>query len=119
MNGKLHLEKLTLKNNNYRKVVQTCKHSQLVIMSLLPSQEIGLETHNTTDQFFRVEHGTAKVVLGKKSYNLVSGDSIIIPAGTKHNVINTSKSDKLKLYTVYSPGVHKPGTVQKTKPKND
>jgi mannose-6-phosphate isomerase-like protein (cupin superfamily) len=119
MKGKLHLEKITLKNNNYRKVLETCKHSQLVVMSLDPQQEIGLEVHKETDQFFRIEHGQAKVVLGKKSFNLVAGDSIIIPAETKHNVINTSKTGKLKLYTVYSPGVHKPGTVQKTKPKND
>jgi mannose-6-phosphate isomerase-like protein (cupin superfamily) len=117
--GKLHLEQLTLKNNNYRKVIQTGKYSQLVIMSILPGQEIGLETHDTTDQFFRIEHGTAKVVLGKKNYILKAGDSIIIPAGTKHNLINTSKKAKLKLYTVYSPAVHKPGTIQKTKPKHD
>lgn len=119
MIAKLHLEKITLKNNNYRQVLFTGKHAQLVIMSLLPKQEIGMEVHKTTDQFFRVEHGQTKIIINGKSFNLKSGDSIIVPAGSKHNVINTSKTDKLKLYTVYSPGVHKPNTIQKVKPNKD
>jgi mannose-6-phosphate isomerase-like protein (cupin superfamily) len=119
MKGKLHLEKLTLKNNNYRKVIDTQKFAQLVVMSLLPKEEIGFEVHKTTDQFFRIEHGEAKIFIGKNKYVLKSGDSIFIPANTKHNVINTSNINKLKLYTIYSPPVHKDKTVQKTKPKED
>ena len=111
------IEKETLKNNNFRKVLFTGKHEQLVLMSLLPLEEIGNEVHKNVDQFFRIEGGEAKFVLanGKEKRIAKNGDVIIVPAGTFHNVINTSKTKKLKLYTIYSPPNHPPGTIHKTK----
>jgi mannose-6-phosphate isomerase-like protein (cupin superfamily) len=111
-----HIEKETNKNNYFRKVLFTGKHAQLVVMCLLPGEEIGNEVHPNVDQFFRIEKGTAKFVFnGKEKHIAVDGSAVIVPAGTYHNVINTSKTQKLKLYTIYSPPNHPPKTVHKTK----
>ena len=109
------IEKDTLANTNFRKVLYTSKHSQLVLMSLKPGEEIGNEVHSL-DQFIRIEQGQAKVILqnGETEYNLQDDWAVIIPAGTYHNVINTGKSE-LKLYTLYSPPEHQKDTVQSTK----
>jgi len=110
------IEKLTEKNKYFRQVLYTGKYAQLVLMSLLPGEEIGNEVHHTVDQFFRVEVGEAKFVFSGKEEHLVgAGDAVIVPAGTFHNVINTSPTKPLKLYTVYSPPNHPDGTVHKTK----
>ena len=112
---KSNIEKDTLKNKNFRKVLYTGKHSQLVVMSLKPKQEIGLETHPDNDQFLRFEAGTGRVLIDGNKYTVKDGDAVIVPAGAKHNVINTSASEELKLYTIYSPPHHKDGIVRKTK----
>jgi mannose-6-phosphate isomerase-like protein (cupin superfamily) len=110
------IEKDTLKNNDFRKVLFTGKHSQLVVMSLLPNEDIGDEVHHHVDQFFRIEEGELKFILNEKDEHIVGdGDAVVVPAGTYHNVINMSKNKKAKLYTVYSPPNHPPGTVHKTK----
>jgi len=110
------IEKATLNNNYFRHVLFTAKHSQLVVMCLLPGEDIGNEVHHDTDQFFRIEAGDAKFVLNDKEEHLTSdGDAVIVPAGTYHNVINASSTKKLKLYTIYSPPQHPDGTIHKTK----
>lgn len=111
----VNIEEKTLQNNNFREVLYTAQHSQLVLMSLLPSEEIGTEVHEIVDQFIRVEQGQGKAVLNGEEYELSDGSAIIIPAGVRHNIINTSPSDNLKLYTIYSPAHHKDKTVHKTK----
>ena len=110
----IELEKATLENENFRKVLYTAKHSQLVLMSINVGEDIGLETHPDNDQFIRVEAGTAKAMLNGEEHALTDGSAIVIPAGTEHNIINTGQ-DKLKLYTVYSPADHADGTVHATK----
>ena len=111
-----NIENLTLKNNYFREVLFTGKYAQLVVMCLQPGEEIGNEVHQTVDQFFRIEEGEAKFVFGDKEEHVVHGsDAVIVPAGTYHNVINTSRSKQLKLYTVYSPPNHPVGTIHKTK----
>ena len=112
---KTNIEKDTLKNKNFRKVIYTAKHSQLVLMSLKPKEEIGLETHPENDQFLRFEGGTGRVIVDASKYNVKDGDAVVIPAGAKHNVINTSAGEELKIYTIYSPPHHKDGIVHKTK----
>ena len=110
------IEKLTEKNKYFRQVLYTGKFAQLVVMCLKPGEEIGREVHDTVDQFFRIEEGQAKFVFGKgEEHKVKAGDAIVVPAGTYHNVINTSKSKSLKLYTVYSPPNHPDGTIHKTK----
>jgi mannose-6-phosphate isomerase-like protein (cupin superfamily) len=109
------IEEETLKNNDFRRVLYTGKYSQLVLMSLEPKEEIGLETHETVDQFFRFEKGKGKVVIDKTEYKVKDGDAVIVPSGAKHNVINTSKKRKLKLYTIYSPPEHIDKTIRHTK----
>ncbi len=110
------IEKLTEKNDNFRKVLFTGRYAQLVVMCLQGGEEIGNEVHNTVDQFFRIEVGEAKFVFGGSEEHLVkAGGAVIVPAGTYHNVINTSKKKPLKLYTVYSPPNHPDGTIHKTK----
>lgn len=115
-----NIEQVTLTNTNYRKVLFTGKHMQLVVMSLLPKEEIDLEVHPNVDQFIRVERGTGQAVINehdsKKVYELKDGISIIVPALTWHRIVNTSSTEELKLYTIYSPPEHKPGTIQQTKP---
>lgn len=109
------MEKETLSNTNFRKVLYTGAHSQLVLMSLKPGEEIGLETHEENDQFFRFEGGVGKVTINESEYVVTDGDAVIIPAGAKHNVINTSNTDNLSMYTLYSPAHHKDGTIHTTK----
>lgn len=109
------IEKDTLENNNFRKVLYTAKNSQLVLMSLKPGEDIGLEIHNDNDQFFRFEQGEGRVVIDGNEYIVKDGDAIIVPAGAEHNVINLSLTESLKLYTIYSPAHHKDGIVRATK----
>lgn len=109
------IEKLTLENEDFRHVLYTGEHSQLVLMSLLPNEEIGLEVHPDNDQFFRFEKGEGRVVINETWHEVKDGVAIIVPSGSKHNVINTSKTEKLKFYTIYSPAHHKDGIVRKTK----
>lgn len=111
-----NIEKETLKNNFFRKVLFTGKHQQLVAMCLKPGEEIGNEVHETVDQFFRLEEGEATFVFdGKKKFRAKEGDAVIVPAGTFHNVVNESKTKNMKLYTIYSPPNHPAGTIHKTK----
>ena len=112
---KSNIEKDTLSNNNFRRVLYTGSKSQLVLMSLRPGEEIGEEVHETVDQFFRFEKGDGMVIIDKIKQTVGSGDAVIVPAGARHNVINTSKTLDLKLYTIYSPPEHQDGTVRKTK----
>ncbi len=112
---KSNIEKDTLKNKNFRKVLYTSVHSQLVLMTLAPKQEIGLETHPGNDQFFRFEAGRGRVEIDGIKYTVKDGDAVIIPAGAKHNVVNISATEDLKMYTIYSPAHHKDQIVRKTK----
>jgi len=109
------IEKLTLENENFRKVLYTGKHSQLVLMSLKPQEEIGMEVHLENDQFFRFEQGEGKVIIDDNEYLVKDGDAIVVPSGAQHNVINISQAEDLKLYTIYSPAHHKDGIVRLTK----
>ncbi|MBM3206112.1 MAG: cupin domain-containing protein [Candidatus Staskawiczbacteria bacterium] len=108
-----NIEKLSLENNNFRQVLYTDKNSQLVLMSLLAGEEIGEEVHDV-DQFLRVEKGTGKAVLEGTSHDITDGSVIVVPAGTKHNIMNTS-SESMKLYTLYMPPHHRDGVIHKTK----
>jgi mannose-6-phosphate isomerase-like protein (cupin superfamily) len=110
-----NIEKETLENNNFRKVLYSGKHSQLVLMSLRPNEEIGMEVHSDNDQFFRFEKGEGKCIIDGNEYDLHDGSAIVVPAGAQHNIINVSASDDLKLYTIYSPAHHKDGIVRATK----
>jgi mannose-6-phosphate isomerase-like protein (cupin superfamily) len=109
------IEEETKKNTDFRRVLYTGKHSQLVLMSIKPGEEIGAETHDTVDQFFRFEEGEGKVIIDGVEHRVKDGNGVIVPAGARHNVINTSKSANLKLYTIYSPPEHQDGIVRKTK----
>ncbi len=109
------IEKATLRNGFFRQVLFTGKHSQLVVMCLQPNEEIGNEVHPDIDQFFRIEEGNAKFVMNGKEDLAGDGDAVVVPAGTYHNVINTSSTKPLRLYTIYSPPNHPDGTVHKTK----
>ncbi|MCF6276566.1 MAG: cupin domain-containing protein [Candidatus Magasanikbacteria bacterium] len=109
----VNIEKETLENNDYRRVLYTSKSSQLVVMNIQPGDEIGSEVHEL-DQFIRVEQGEAKVVLDGVESVLKDDFAVVIPAGTEHNVINIGESE-LKVYSIYSPPEHKDGTVHKTK----
>lgn len=112
---KANIEKLTTENANFREVLYTAPHCQLVLMSLKPNEEIGMEIHNENDQFFRFESGTGKVIIDGNEYEVSNGDAVIVPTGAEHNVINTSNSENLKLYTIYSPAHHKDGVIRATK----
>ena len=112
---KNNIEELTLANNNFRQVLYTGPHSQLVLMALKPGEEIGIEIHSDNDQFFRFEAGQGKVIIDATEYNVADGDAVVVPAGAEHNVINVSDSEPLKLYTIYSPAHHKDGIVRVTK----
>jgi mannose-6-phosphate isomerase-like protein (cupin superfamily) len=109
------IEKSTLENSNYRKVLYTGKYCQLVLMRLKPREEIGMEVHTENDQFFRFEQGQGKCVIDGNEYGLKDGSAIIVPAGARHNIINTSATEDLRLYTIYSPPHHKDGIVRATK----
>lgn len=110
-----NIEQDTLANNNFRKVLYTGKHSQLVLMSLKPGEEIGMEVHTDNDQFFRFEKGMGRVVIDGNEYEVTDGSAIVVPAGAQHNIINISETDDLKLYTIYSPAHHQDGVVRATK----
>jgi mannose-6-phosphate isomerase-like protein (cupin superfamily) len=112
-----NIEKLSLENDNFRKVLYTDKNSQLVLMSLLPGEEIGEEVHDV-DQFFRVEKGNGKAILSGISYDIADGSVVIIPVGTKHNIINSGPAP-MKLYTLYMPPHHKDGVIHKTKAEGE
>ncbi|HEY5370822.1 MAG TPA: cupin domain-containing protein [Hanamia sp.] len=112
---KINIEKATAVNDNFRKVLYTALHSQLVLMSLRPEEEIGKEVHPGNDQFFRIEAGQGKCIIDDHEYELTAGDAIVIPSGAQHNIINTSKTTSLKMYTMYSPAHHKDGIVRATK----
>lgn len=109
------IERLTQENTNFRTVLYTGEHSQLVLMCLQPGEEIGLETHPENDQFFRFESGTGKVVVNGTEYTVGDGDAVIVPAGAEHNVTNVSESDLLRMYTLYAPAHHKDGITRVTK----
>ena len=110
-----NIEKDTLENNNFRKALYTGKHSQLVLMSLRPGEEIGTEVHPDNDQFFRFEKGQGKCVIDGNEYEVADGSAIVVPAGAQHNIVNVSDTDELKLYTIYSPAHHKDGIIRVTK----
>ena len=110
-----NIEKDTLENENFRKVLYTSKHSQLVMMSLAPNEEIGMEVHKDNDQFFRFEKGQGKCIIDGNEYEIQDGTAVVVPAGSQHNIINVSKTESLKLYTIYSPAHHKDGIVRVTK----
>lgn len=109
------IEQETKKNTDFRRVLYTGKNSQLVLMRLQPMEEIGMEVHNDRDQFFRFEEGEGKVVIDGVEHKVKDGDAVIVPAGAKHNVVNTSKKAALKLYTIYSPPEHQDKVVRHTK----
>lgn len=110
-----NLEKDTIANTFFRHVIYTAPHSQLVLMCLKPSEEIGMEVHPDNDQFLRFEDGDWKAIISDEEFSGSSGDCVIVPAGCYHNIINTSSEKELKLYTVYSPAHHPDGTIHKTK----
>ena len=111
----IDIEEKTLNNDYFREVLFTAGHSQLVVMSLAPNEEIGTETHKDVDQFLRIEEGEGKAVLDGEEHIIKDGSAIVVPAGIEHNVINTSADKKLKLYTIYSPAEHRDKTIHKTK----
>lgn len=110
----VNIEQETLDNDNFRKVLFTAKNMQLVLMTLKPNEDIGMETHPNIDQFFRFESGMGKCIINNDEYDVKDGDSIIIPAGSEHNIINTGE-EPLKMYTIYSPPHHEDGIVVKNK----
>lgn len=112
-----NIEQRTLENDNFRQVLFTAPHLQLVLMTLQPGEEIGLETHEHGDQFFRVEAGTGEAILDGERTALGDGDIVVIPGGTEHNIVNTSSSEPLRVYTIYAPPEHPDGTVHRTKAK--
>jgi mannose-6-phosphate isomerase-like protein (cupin superfamily) len=112
---KNNIEKLAVQNTDFRRVLYTAADCQLVLMSLLPGEEIGMEVHKGGDQFFRFESGTGKVMINESEYDVEGGDAVIVPMGAQHNVINTSDTEALKLYTLYTPPHHKDGIVRATR----
>ncbi|MDD5337278.1 MAG: cupin domain-containing protein [Candidatus ainarchaeum sp.] len=110
-----NLEKQTGDNANFRQVLYTGKHSQLVLMCLNPGEEIGMEVHEHVDQFFRFESGEGIVLIDGMQHKVTDGSGVIVPAVSSHNVINASKTSKLKLYTIYSPPEHQDKVVRRTK----
>jgi mannose-6-phosphate isomerase-like protein (cupin superfamily) len=112
---KTNIDKATVENNNFREVLYTSKHSQLVLMSLKPKEEIGTEIHPDNDQFFRIEAGHGICIIDDKEYEIKAGDAIVIPAGAKHNIRSTDNDAGLKMYTIYSPAHHKDGITRITK----
>ncbi len=111
----VNLEKKTLDNDNFREVLFTTDRSQLVVMALQPAEDIGMEVHEDHDQFIRIESGTGKAVIDGSEYELADGSAVVVPAGSNHNIINTSAEEKMKLYTIYTPPEHKDGTIHATK----
>jgi mannose-6-phosphate isomerase-like protein (cupin superfamily) len=115
----INIENKTLENSCFREVLFTASRMQLVIMSLAPGDEIGLETHDDVDQFIRVEAGAGKAILDGAEHELEDGSAVVIPAGTAHNVVNTSRTEALKLYSIYTPPEHPDGTIHKDKAQAD
>ena len=113
------IETRTLENDNFREVLYTAKHSQLVVMTLQPGQEIGTERHEGRDQFIRVEAGEGEALIDGERHVLRDGMAVVIPGGAEHNVVNTSKRQPLRLYTIYSPPEHPDGTVHRDKREAD
>lgn len=111
------IEKATAENSNFRKVIFTAENSQLVLMSLNAGEDIGEEVHDV-DQFLRIEKGSGKTILDGVETEIKDGFAVVVPAGVKHNIVNTSPSE-MKLYTVYSPPNHKDGTIHPTKPASE
>jgi mannose-6-phosphate isomerase-like protein (cupin superfamily) len=109
------IEALTEENTHFRHVLYTGSHLQLVLMSLLPGEEIGQEIHAENDQFFRFESGEGVVTINETTYVVADGDAIIVPAGAQHNVRNSSSTDSLRMYTIYTPPHHADGIVRPTK----
>lgn len=112
---KENIEQKTKENSDFRHVLYTGKHTQLVLMSLKPGEEIGMETHPDNDQFFRFDAGNGEVTIDGHKYTVTDGDAVIVPAGAEHNVVNTSETADLKLYTLYSPPHHKDGIIRTTR----
>jgi mannose-6-phosphate isomerase-like protein (cupin superfamily) len=110
-----NLEAETRKNMDFRRVLYTGRYSQLVLMRLTPGEDIGEETHDDVDQFFRFESGEGMVMIDGTKHVVKDGSGVIVPSGAKHNVINTSKTEDLRLYTIYSPPEHQDKVVRKTK----
>jgi mannose-6-phosphate isomerase-like protein (cupin superfamily) len=102
-----NIEKATSENGNFRKVLYTSKYSQLVLMSLKPLEEIGMEVHEENDQFFRFERGIGLCIIDNNEYKVGDGFAVVVSAGAQHNIINISETEELKLYTIYSPAHHK------------
>lgn len=110
-----NIEKDTLENENFRKVLYTSKYGQVVVMSLLPNEDIGMEVHEHVDQFFRIDSGEGKVIIDGEEAVITDGFAVVVPAGSQHNIVNTSSEKPLKLYTIYMPPNHKDGIIHKTK----
>lgn len=113
-----NIEKLTTENDHFRKVLYTGQYMQLVLMTLKPGEEIGAEVHEGHDQFFRVEEGSGEVIIDGQSRAIKDDDAVIVPAGARHNVVNTG-NQPLKLYTLYGPPEHREGVVHSTKEQAD
>ena len=110
----INIEEKTLENNYFREVLFTTDKSQLVVMALKPGEDIGMEVHPEHDQFIRIESGNGKVIMNGEEHEITDGSAVVVPAGTEHNIINTSEV-AMKLYTIYTPPEHKPGTIHQTK----
>lgn len=111
----INIEDRALSNKYFREVLFTGRHNQLVVMSLAPGEDIGMEIHPDVDQFIRIEAGKGRAILNGEEHDLEDGSAIVIPAGTQHNIVNRSQKEPLKLYTIYSPPEHRDGTIHKTK----
>ena len=109
------IETRTLENGNFREVLYTGPHSQLVVMTIPPGDEVGVERHEESDQFIRVESGRGEAVIDGQRHTLADGVAVVIPAGAEHNIVNSSPNAPLRLYTVYSPPQHPDGTIHRTK----
>lgn len=110
----INIEEKSLQNGYFREVLFTTDKSQLVVMALKPGEEIGMEVHPEHDQFIRIESGKGKAIMNGEEHEISDGSAVVIPAGTQHNIVNTSEG-VMKLYTIYTPPEHKPGTIHKTK----
>lgn len=115
----INLEQKTLEGNNFREVLYTTKRSQLVIMTLQPGEEIGMEHHTGHDQFIRVEAGEGVAILDGEKHALADGTAVVVPAGVEHNVINTSSTEPMRLYSLYTPPEHPDGIIHATKADAD
>ena len=109
------IEKMTLENKDFRRVIYTAAHCQIVLMSLAPSEDIGFEIHKTGDQFFRFESGEGRVVINGHDYAVRAGEAVVVPAGARHNVTNASATEPLKMYTIYAPPHHRDGVAHQSK----